>query len=196
MELIFASQNRHKRDEIAGIIGGEVNIITLSELNYFNELDESYNTLEDNALQKSRFVYNMFKKDCFSEDTGLEVDALNGEPGVKSARYAGEGKSAKDNIELLLKKMEGIKNRAARFRTVIALKLNGKEYIFEGICKGKISAQPSGSSGFGYDPVFIPDGYTKTFAEMGISVKNQISHRSKAVLELKKFIAEYRNNRA
>jgi XTP/dITP diphosphohydrolase len=193
IELLFASQNNHKRDEIISILGPEFKILSLKDLGYFENLEESFNSLEENALQKSRFVHSKFGMNCFSEDSGLEVDALNREPGVKSARYSGPESNSERNVELLLANMTGLRNRQARFRTVISLIFDDKEVFFEGICQGQIALEQSGNGGFGYDPVFMPNGYAKTFAEMDISVKNEISHRSMAFLKLKKFFAELSN---
>lgn len=189
MKLLFASQNEHKAAEVREIIGDEIGIISLHDLDFTDELPETHYTLEENALEKAAFVFQKFNQDCFSEDTALEIDALNGEPGVYSARYAGRAKNAKDNIGLVLKKMTGVSNRSARFRTVVCLMLKGKSYFFEGVVKGKILNYESGTTGFGYDPIFVPDGFTKTFAEMSISEKNQISHRRQAVIRMRDFLS-------
>lgn len=186
--LIFASNNQKKVDEIRAVPGTDFNIITMIESGIHIEIPEPHNSLEENAGEKSRTIYHMTQHDCFSEDTGLEVEALHGEPGVKSARYAGENRSDDDNINKLLNGLSHAENRNARFRTVISLIRNGKESLFEGICKGTINTEKRGLNGFGYDPVFIPEGSTKTFAEMDMTEKNLFSHRKKAVLKLVDFL--------
>lgn len=186
--LIFATNNQHKADEIRSVIGDQFEIITLQEAGIDIDIPEPHNTLEANATEKSRTIHLLTKQNCFSEDTGLEVDALNGEPGVKSARYAGDGRDFQKNIDLLLYNLEGKTNRNARFRTVISLILNNQEYFFEGICEGQIMKEQSGSGGFGYDPVFIPTGGKKSFAEMSMEEKNKFSHRQKAVTRLLSFL--------
>jgi XTP/dITP diphosphohydrolase len=186
--LVFATNNEHKANEIRAVLENIFNIITLKEAGINMDIPEPYDTLEANAAEKSGTIYRLTGKDCFSEDTGLETVALNGEPGVKSARYAGEYCSSGDNIQKLLLNMKGVKNREARFRTVISLILNGKEYQFEGICNGRIIEEKKGGKGFGYDPVFIPDGSTNTFAEMELSEKNKYSHRKKAMEKLVTFL--------
>jgi XTP/dITP diphosphohydrolase len=191
--LIFATNNLHKLDEVRSIPGLNYDIIGLKEAGIDIEIPEPYDTLEQNASEKSGVIYSLTGKDCFSEDTGLEVDALNGEPGVKSARYAGDDRSFSNNIEKLLYRMEGKSDRRARFRAVISLMLGGKEYIFEGICKGTILADIRGNEGFGYDPVFVPEGATKTFAEMDIPEKNRYSHRKKAIDRLTRFLNDHFN---
>jgi XTP/dITP diphosphohydrolase len=188
--LIFATNNQHKIDEIKKVIGKQFNIITLQEAGIDIDIPEPHDTLEANATEKSITIYNITKLDCFSEDTGLEVESLNGEPGVRSARYAGEGKDFQANIDLLLQNLENKTNRKARFRTVISLLLDSKEFFFEGICEGEIIQQQSGNKGFGYDPVFMPLGSKKTFAEMTMDEKNIFSHRRKATDLLLHFLAE------
>jgi XTP/dITP diphosphohydrolase len=188
--LIFATNNQHKIDEIKKVTGKQFNIITLQEAGIDIDIPEPHDTLEANATEKSTTIYSITKLDCFSEDTGLEVEALNGEPGVRSARYAGEGKDFQANIDLLLQNLENKTNRNAKFRTVISLLMDGKEFFFEGVCEGKIIQQKSGNKGFGYDPVFMPLGSTKTFAEMSMDEKNIFSHRRKATDLLLKFLAE------
>lgn len=182
--LIFASNNLHKVEEIRSILGNDFDILTLKEAGINIEIPEPHETLEENALEKSGTILLLTGKNCFSEDTGLEVEALCGEPGVKSARYAGVGSSADANTEKLLYNLTATANRKARFRTVIALMLDGKELLFEGICTGTIITGKRGAFGFGYDPVFIPDGSTQTFAEMNMTEKNKFSHRKKAVEKL------------
>jgi len=186
--LVFATNNPHKLKEVQHALGNRFTLVTLSAVGITDEIPEEYDTLQDNALQKARYVCNKTGQNCFADDTGLEVEALNWEPGVYSARYAGEAKNPKDNIRKLLSNLKGVENRKARFRTVIALILNGEEYLFEGVVWGKIIDQERGADGFGYDPIFVPDGFTETFAEMPLSLKNQISHRGKAVEELCKFL--------
>ena len=188
--LIFATNNQHKIDEIKKVIGEQFNIITLQEAGINIDIPEPHDTLEANATEKSTTIYSITKLDCFSEVTGLEVEALNGEPGVRSARYAGDGKNFQANIDLLLNNLENRTNRKARFRTVISLLMDGKEFFFEGICEGEIIQQQSGNKGFGYDPVFIPLGSSKTFAEMSMDEKNVFSHRRKATDLLLQFLAE------
>jgi XTP/dITP diphosphohydrolase len=188
--LIFATNNQHKVDEIRNVIGVHFNIITLSEAGINIDIPEPYNTLHENASTKSKTIHLLTKQNCFSEDTGLEVESLNGEPGVKSARYAGEGKNFQDNVNKLLQNLEGIKNRKAQFKTVISLIFNNTEFLFEGICEGTIITIQKGMSGFGYDPVFIPTGSTKTFAEMTIEEKNIYSHRRKATDQLIAFLSQ------
>ncbi len=187
-KLIFATNNQHKIDEIKPVLGNAFSIITLKEAGIDKDIPEPHNTLEENATEKSKVIFNMTGMDCFSEDTGLEVAALNGEPGVKSARYAGEKRSFEKNIEKLLFNLKNKKNRSAQFRTILSLISNGTEHKFEGICKGTIIAYSRGVKGFGYDPIFIPDGSLKTFAEMEMEEKNKFSHRKKAVDKLIAFL--------
>lgn len=186
--LIFATNNQHKIDEIKSVVGNKFNIITLSDAGIDTDIPEPHNTIEANAYEKSTFIYNLTGKDCFGEDTGLEIEALNGEPGVLSARYAGEEKSHQKNIEKVLLKLDGVDNRNAQFKTIISLMIDGKQYMFEGICKGKIIVEQKGKDGFGYDPIFIPDGSLKTFAEMTLNEKNEYSHRRKATDKLLAFL--------
>ncbi len=194
MKLIFATNNQHKVEEIRSVIGKEPFIITLKEAGIDIDIPEPYATLEENASGKSRTIYEMTGIDCFSEDTGLEVNALDGAPGVKSARYAGENRSFDANIEKLLSNLAGKADRVARFRTVISLLIGGRETLFEGICEGRITDQKRGNLGFGYDPVFIPAGSAKTFAEMEITEKNQYSHRKKATEKLVAFLTNLSSN--
>lgn len=188
MKLIFATNNQHKTDEIRAVLGNKLQIITLKEAGIDKDIPEPFDTLEANASAKARTIYEMTGMDCFSEDTGLEVTALNGEPGVKSARYAGSDRSFDANIDKLLTNLEGKDDRGARFRTVISLLIGGKETLFEGICEGRIIKEKRGNGGFGYDPVFIPDGSDLTFAEMGMAEKNRFSHRKKATEKLVAFL--------
>lgn len=186
--LIFATNNQNKVQEVRAVLGKLFNIITLKEAGIDIDIPEPHDTLEANATEKSKTIFEITKQNCFSEDTGLEVEALNGEPGVKSARYAGEARSFDDNIEKLLNSLKPFENKTAQFRTVISLMLDGKEYFFEGICNGKIISERKGKNGFGYDPVFIPDGSDKTFAEMNMDEKNKFSHRKKAMQKLINFL--------
>jgi len=186
--LIFATNNQNKVEEIRKVTNWLFNIITLKEAGIDIDIPEPHNTLEANATEKSTVIHAMTKENVFSEDTGLEVAALNGEPGVKSARYAGEGRDFQANIDKLLVNLEGQTDRQAQFRTVVSLILNEKEYLFEGICKGRITVEQKGLKGFGYDPVFIPEGADKTFAEMTMDEKNQYSHRKKAISKLIDFL--------
>lgn len=190
LSLVFATNNKHKVTEVQHAIGNKVNIISLMEVGITEEIPEDYPTLQENALQKARYVYEKTGYSCFADDTGLEVESLNWDPGVYSARYAGEAKDPKENIRKLLYNLEGKENRRARFRTVIALIVDGKEYIFEGTVWGKIIEEERGVNGFGYDPIFLPDGFSQTFAELSLDVKNQISHRGKAVSQLSRFLNE------
>lgn len=187
-DLIFATNNQNKVAEVRAVLGKLFNIITLKEAGIDIDIPEPHDTLEANATEKSKTIFEIAKQNCFSEDTGLEVEALNGEPGVKSARYAGEARNFDDNIERLLINLQPFENRSARFRTVISLILDGKEYFFEGICPGKIISVRKGSNGFGYDPIFVPDGSDKTFAEMDMDGKNKFSHRKKAMEKLINFL--------
>ena len=184
MELVFATNNNHKLEEIQAILGNQFKILSLYDIGCNEEIPEEQQTLEGNASQKSFYIYNKFGYNCFADDTGLEIDSLNGEPGVYSARYAGEEKGAEANMNKVLDKLAKIKNRDARFRTVISLVINGREELFEGIVEGEILAEKKGSSGFGYDPIFRPKGFGQTFAEMNLSAKNKISHRGRAVEKL------------
>lgn len=187
--IIFASNNQHKVDEIKSIVTDGFEILTLKDAGINIDIPEPHDTLEANASEKSSVIHKLTDgKNCFSEDTGLEVTALKGEPGVKSARYAGEDRDFKANIDKLLHNLEGQADRTARFRTVISLIWHTSEYLFEGICKGKIIDTPRGDNGFGYDAVFIPDGSDKTFAEMTMEEKNNFSHRKKAVEQLTRFL--------
>jgi len=187
-KLIFATNNENKVSEIRILTKGKFEIITLKEAGMNIDIPEPHATLEENATEKSSVIHQLTMSNVFSEDTGLEVLALNGEPGVKSARYAGENRDFQANIDKLMDNLSNQSNRKARFRTVISLILNGKEYLFEGICNGVIAETQSGKSGFGYDPVFIPDGSTKTFAEMTIEEKNNFSHRKNAIYKLIDFL--------
>lgn len=187
-KLIFATNNLHKLNEVSQMLGNSFDLLSLKDINCYSDIPETANTLEGNALMKARFIYQRYHLNCFADDTGLEVEALNGAPGVFSARYAGETHDSKANMDKLLAEMKGFENRNAQFRTVIALIINEKEYLFEGLIKGMIIEKEKGSSGFGYDPVFIPEGFNETFAELGNEIKNKISHRAQAIDKLCKFI--------
>lgn len=187
-KLIFASNNANKADEIRHILGENFQIMTLKEAGIVADIPEPHDSFQENALEKSRYIHQATGMDCFSEDSGLEVEALHGAPGVKSARYAGENSTDQQNTEKLLAALENVRQRAAQFKTVISLILDGKEYFFEGECKGVISETPMGNNGFGYDPVFVPAGSQKSFAEMTMDEKSAISHRKKAVRKMADFL--------
>ena len=186
-KLVFATNNAHKLEEIAAILGDKVELLSLNDIDCHTDIPETAETLEGNALLKSSFIYRNYQLDCFADDTGLEVEALNGAPGVYSARYA-EGEGHEANMRKLLHELEGKENRKAQFRTAISLILDGKEYLFEGVIKGEIIKEKRGDSGFGYDPIFKPEGYEQTFAELGNETKNKISHRALAVQKLCEFL--------
>ena len=188
MKIDFATHNAHKVSEVQAVLGSEYQLVTATEAGITEEIPETQPTIEGNALQKARYVYEHTGLNCFADDTGLEVEALNGAPGVYSARYAGEHVSYADNNVLLLKNLAGCENRKARFRTVIALIVDGKEYLFEGRVEGTIATEPHGEGGFGYDPLFVPEGSQLTFAEMSSEAKNKISHRGRAVAKLVAFL--------
>ena len=187
-EIVFATNNNHKLEELRKIADNQLQILSLSDINCNEEIDETGTTLEENALVKARYVKERYGYDCFADDTGLEVEALEGEPGVYSARYAGEGCHPEDNMQKLLSVLQGVKNRNARFRTVIALLINGEAHLFEGVVSGRIIEEKRGGSGFGYDPSFMPEGYQQTFAELGNDIKNRISHRAIATVQLMEFL--------
>ena len=194
-EIVFATNNKHKLEEIAKILGKKIKLLSLSDIGCFDEIPEDQDTLEGNAIQKARYIYEKYQKDCFADDTGLEVEGLNGRPGVFSARYsepeapgASNEKRSDANIRKLLREMKGIKNKNAAFRTVICLIIQGNEVLFEGNAIGKLINKRRGIGGFGYDPIFIPAGYDKTYAEMSLEMKNQISHRAKAIGKLIDFL--------
>lgn len=198
MEFIFATQNPHKLHEIQNMLGDTFHLISLKDLQFSEDIPETQNTLEGNALQKARFIFSRFKKACFADDTGLEVEALNGAPGVYSARYAGsldefgsEKNRSLANIKKLLAELEGKSSNKARFRTVIAfISPSGEEFLFEGIVNGTMVKELRGEEGFGYDPVFVPENYSVTFAEMPLSEKNKISHRARALQNFRRFLAD------
>lgn len=187
-KLVFATNNKHKLAEIKEMLSDRFEIISLDELGCTDDIPETEPTLEGNALLKAKYIVDRYGVNCFADDTGLEVEALNGAPGVYSARYAGVDQDAEKNMAKLLKEMKGIENRKARFRTSIALILGGKEFYFDGQVQGNISTEKTGEKGFGYDPIFIPDGYKKSFAQLSSEEKNKISHRGKAVQKLSEFL--------
>lgn len=189
-ELVFATNNKHKLEEIRAVVGDKFNILSLADINCFDDIPETASTLEGNAALKSAYVLEHFGKNCFADDTGLEIEALDGEPGVYSARYAGPGHNHEKNMDKVLRELEGKQNRAARFRTVISLLLDGEEYQFEGIVRGSIRSKKSGKQGFGYDPIFQANGYNTTFAEMDLAEKNKISHRGLATKKLIDFLSK------
>lgn len=188
--LVFATNNAHKLEEIREILGEKFHIVSLKELGCQEDIPEEQDTLEGNALQKARYIRDKYKVNCFADDTGLEIEALGGEPGVYSARYAGDGHDSEANMRKVLDKMSGETNRRARFRTVIALLLDGQEHLFEGEVRGEILRERHGEGGFGYDPIFRPEGFAQSFAEMSLEDKNKISHRGRATEALRKFLNE------
>jgi XTP/dITP diphosphohydrolase len=190
MELVFATNNKHKIREISDLLDESFKILGLADVNITDDIPEDAETLSENALFKARYVYDRTGKNVFADDTGLETDALDGAPGVYSARYAGEGRSFDDNINKLLNQLEGKENRSARFRTIIALILDGREYLFEGTVEGEIIRERKGTGGFGYDPVFLARGYERTFAEIPLEEKNKISHRALAMRKLLAFLKD------
>ena len=187
-KMVVATNNAHKLKEIAAILGQEIELLSLKDIQCYADIPETSDTLEGNARQKAMYIYENSGMDCFADDTGLEVESLGGAPGVFSARYAGDGHDSEANMQKLLKELAGKENRKAQFRTVICLIRNGKEHLFEGIVKGEIIQEKRGGAGFGYDPIFVPEGYDLTFAELGDDVKNTISHRARAVEKLCQFL--------
>ncbi|MFT5749467.1 MAG: XTP/dITP diphosphohydrolase [Ancylomarina sp.] len=188
MKLVFATNNQHKLSEIQNMLGNEFQVLSLADINCQDEIPEDHETLEENASQKAHYIYEKFGVNCFADDTGLEVASLNNEPGVYSARYAGSSRSSEDNMKKVLQNLQGIDERSARFRTVISLIVDGKETQFEGIVNGEILCEEKGKDGFGYDPIFQPNSYDVSFAEMSISDKNKISHRGNAVRKLVEYL--------
>lgn len=184
MKIVFATNNLNKLVEVQALVPNSIELLSLKDIGCFEDIPETQLTIEGNAIQKAEFIKTHYGYDCFADDTGLEVEALNNEPGVFSARYAGEQRNANDNMDLLLENLHGIPNRNARFKTVIALHLNGVMTTFTGICKGQIIEKKIGDKGFGYDPIFTPETYDQTFAEMSLDLKNSIGHRGKAVRQL------------
>ena len=194
MKLVFATNNKHKLDEVRKITARHnIEIVSLADINCHDDIPETADTLEGNALQKAQYIKEKFGMDCFADDTGLEVEALNNAPGVYSARYAGPNHDSEANMQKLLHELEGKDNRKARFRTVISLILNGETYTFDGIVNGYISTSKHGENGVGYDPIFVPEGYEQTFAQLGNDIKNTISHRAKAVEKLDEFLTKVSN---
>ena len=188
MKLVFATNNKHKLEEMRAILGGKVELLSLADIDCHDDISETADTLEGNALIKARYIYDKYGCSCFADDTGLEVDALGGEPGVYSARYAGENNDSEANMRKLLQNLTGKSERSAQFRTVIALIIEGEEFLFDGIVRGRISEERMGSAGFGYDPIFVPDGYEESFAQMAAEQKNAISHRSRAASALNDYL--------
>lgn len=188
--LVFATNNKHKLEELNNAIGDSFIIKSLKEIGFDGDIEEPFETLEENALAKSSFIHKKYNVNCFADDTGLEISALNGKPGVYSARYAGEACSFEDNMKKVLKNMKGKEDRSARFRTVISLILDKKEYSFSGTVEGEILKTKHGEEGFGYDPIFRPNGYKESFAQMPLSLKNKISHRGKAVKKMIEWLSE------
>ncbi len=188
MKLLFATNNQHKLKEVREILGPDVEVITLRDAGVETDIPETQETLEGNASQKAWFIFDRTGLDCFADDTGLEIEALDGRPGVYSARYAGEGCTFDDNVQKVLGEMQGKENRRARFRCVISLIIHGRETVFEGAVEGTIAHEPEGAGGFGYDPVFVPQGYSQSFALMPPSAKNAISHRGRAVEKMRRFL--------
>lgn len=187
-KLVFATNNAHKLEEIASILGDKIELLSLKDIHCQADIPETANTLEGNAIQKAEYIHQHYGMDCFADDTGLEVEALNGAPGIYSARYAGEGHDSEANMKKLLENMQDKENRKAQFRTAICLIMDGEKHLFEGIVKGEIIKEKKGGAGFGYDPIFVPEGYDLTFAELGNDIKNTISHRAKAVEKLCSFL--------
>ena len=190
MRLVFATNNKHKLQEVRDIVGDRVEVLSLADINCYDDIPETADTLQGNALIKARHIYGKYGIDCFADDTGLEVEALGGAPGVYSARYAGEECDSEANMRKLLENLTGKSNRNAQFRTVIALIIDGKEMLFDGIVKGTIATEKRGDSGFGYDPIFIPEGHTESFAQMSGEMKNSMSHRFRATRQLGDFLKE------
>lgn len=188
MKLLFATSNQHKAKEIAALLPAFYELLTLNDIDITEEIPETSDTLEGNAKQKSEYILHNFGLDCFADDTGLEIPALNNEPGVKSARYAGEHRNSEDNMQLVLSRLEGKNDRSARFRTVISLELNGQQHLFEGIVNGVIRTEKCGEGGFGYDPIFEPENCGKTFGEMSLDEKNSYSHRARAFEKMITFL--------
>ncbi len=190
-KLVFATNNKHKLEEVSAILRNKVELLSLKDINCDVDIPETAETLEGNALLKAQYIHENYALNCFADDTGLEIEVLNNEPGVYSARYAGSEKSSEANMLKVLKNMEGIENRKAQFRTAVSLIINNKQYLFEGIIRGNIIKEKRGNSGFGYDPIFVPEGYDKTFAELGSDIKNKISHRALAINKLCDFLKEF-----
>lgn len=196
MKLVFATNNSHKLQEIQHLLGDSIELLCLNDINCTDDIPENQETLEGNAAEKSFYIYTKYGFNCFADDTGLEIEALNGEPGVYSARYAGAERSADLNMDLVLSKMAKIKNRKARFRTVISLVIDGREIQFEGVVTGQILEEKRGKTGFGYDPIFLPDESHLSFAEMSMGEKNKISHRGRAVMKLVEYLTQLKSDEA
>lgn len=190
MKLVFATNNKNKIKEIKQLLDNSIDLLSLEDIGCLEDIPETADTIEGNAIQKAQYVYENYGYNCFADDTGLEIEALNGEPGVYSARYAGEQKNANENMDKVLKKLEKMSNRNAQFKTIIALIIDGKTTCFEGKIKGKITLKKSGSEGFGYDPIFQPEGYSITFSEMQLKEKNKISHRGRATQKLINYLKQ------
>ena len=190
MRIVFATQNQNKLREVQALLGDNFQLVDLNQLNFHDDIPENQPTIQGNASEKAWFIYNKFGISCFADDTGLEIDALNGSPGVYSARYAGPGRDAHDNLLKVLSELKGTKNRDARFKTILSLILDGKEFFFEGIVQGKILEYEEGVDGCGYDPIFVPNGYERAFAEMPLSLKNEISHRGIAFKALDNYLKQ------
>ncbi|WP_320020207.1 non-canonical purine NTP diphosphatase [Labilibaculum manganireducens] len=192
MKLVFATNNQNKLKELQNLLGEEIELLSLADINCDEEIPEDHETLEENASQKAQYIFNKFNVNCFADDTGLEIESLNNEPGVYSARYAGEERDAKSNMKKVLENLKGVENRKSRFRTVISLLIDGKEIQFEGIVEGNILEKERGIDGFGYDPIFEPEGYDISFAEMDMTEKNKISHRGLAVRKLVDYLLSHK----
>ncbi len=192
MKLVFATNNLNKLAEVQEMLPNTIELLSLKDINCFDEIDETETTLEGNAKLKANYITNKFSFNCFADDTGLEVESLDGKPGVYSARFAGEPSNSEKNMQKLLVDLEGKKNRKAQFRTAVSLNLNGKQFLFEGICKGEILLKKHGEKGFGYDPIFKPEGFSNSFAEMTSEEKNSISHRGIAIQKLVNFLKDYK----
>lgn len=190
LKLVFATNNKHKLEEVQAMLTN-FDIVSLADINCFEDIPETADTLEGNAILKANFITEKYGLDCFADDTGLEVEALNNAPGVYSARYAGEDNNSEENIKKLLNNLKNSQNRKAQFKTAIALNIQGKQFIFDGVCKGKILTEKQGNSGFGYDPIFMPEGFNRSFAEMNMTEKGSISHRGKAIEKLVTFLNEH-----
>ncbi|WBU88588.1 non-canonical purine NTP diphosphatase [Cellulophaga omnivescoria] len=191
MKIVFATHNANKFKEVQALVPKNITLVSLTDIGCFDDIPETADTIEGNAIQKANYVTEKYNLPCFSDDTGLLVNALNGEPGIYAARYAGEQKSAEDNMAKLLQKLGDNPNREAHFKTVIALQINGEQHIFTGIVNGSITQSKQGTDGFGYDPIFTPEGYNKTFAQLPLETKNKISHRAKATIQLITFLKQY-----
>ena len=191
MKIVFATNNQHKLKEIQKLIGDKHEIVSLKDIGFEGDIPETHDTLEGNASEKAHYIYDKYQVNCFADDTGLEIDALDGAPGVYSARYAGENPSFEDNVNKVLANMQDKTNRKAQFRTIISLIIDGKETQFEGLCPGTIMTEQYGEEGFGYDPIFMPNGFQETFAELDLVIKNKISHRGLATQKLIAFLQDY-----